>query len=239
MKLIAQVLVYDEGDYLEAAIRPWMDVCERIDIFEGAFMTTTNLGYPPRSQDGTIEIARKLEAENPYKIKLVQHNDYNEPILRNNHLYQTVKSFGREDTVLFILDGDEVYSQEDVKRCVEQVEADKTTNTFWINMVNYVNDLKTSYLGFRVPRFFRLEKAVGFSGYNDITFADGLRAKDIEGVLPAHMSWLPLQKSKRKMEWQARLGWVCSWKLDGDKLVINDEYFAQTGKQKPVLRYEP
>lgn len=237
MKLIAQVLVYNEGDYLEAAIRPWLDVCERIDIFEGAFITTTNLGYPPRSTDKTIEIARKLEAENPYKIKLVQHNEYNEPILRNNHLYQTVRDFGRDDTVLFILDGDEVYSPEDVKRCIEQVESEKHINRWWISMKNYISQSEY-YLGFRVPRFARLEKAVGFESYNGIAYADGTREADILDVCPSHYSWHPLGKAKRKIEWQRSLGWECSFKIENEKIALNEDYYLKNGKSKPIILNE-
>lgn len=234
MKIIAQVLVYEEGEYLRQAVEPWISVCEQIDIFEGAFQTTTNLGYPPRSQDKTIEIAVDLMDKHE-NVVMNHHNEWNEPILRNNHLFTTIQYFGREDTVLFILDGDEVYSSEDVQKCVKQVseELDRY-NTFWIGMRNFISDEKTYYNGFRVPRFFKLKNAVGFSGYNDVAFTDGVKPTDIRDVLPNHYSWCPINKAARKIAWQEKaLGWQCSFKIENNQVVVNNAYYQQTGKERP------
>lgn len=239
MKFIAQVLVYDEAEYLEKAITPWLGVCDIIHIFEGAFQTTTNLGFPPRSQDGTIEIAKKLSKDNS-NVFLTHHNDWNEPILRNNHLFQVINTLGRKDTVLFILDGDEVYSPQDVQKCITQVteEAEKY-NRWWVSMKNYVNDEKTYYNGFRVPRFAKLENASGFDSYNGIAYTDGVRETDIKDVLPAHYSWCPLPKAARKIAWQEKsLGWTCSFKIENNQVVLNDTYYNQNGKPKPTIFHE-
>lgn len=238
MKIIAQVLVYNEADCLQQAIEPWVNVCERIDIMEGAFMTTVNLGYPKRSTDGTIEIAKSLESKH-LNVKFMEHNYWNEPILRNDHLFWTCRDFGREDTCLFILDGDEVYSPEDVKKCVEQVQAQwDTHNRWWISMRNYMGE-KDFYLGFRVPRFAKLKNALGFDSYNGIAYSDGVRETDIIGVEPRHVSWWPLKKAKRKIHWQeTALGWKSSHKIEGDKVVFDDTYYQQTGKIKPTLYHD-
>lgn len=235
MKIIAQVLAYEEGDYLQQAITPWLDVCERIDVFEGSFMTTRNLGYPARSTDRTIEIIAALEKNK--NVVSWKTEAWNEPILRNDHLFSTIALFGREDTVLFILDGDEVYSNEDVAACVKQVtEEYEQQNTWWIDMINFMNDEHTAYTGFRVPRFFKLQKALGFCGYNNIAMQDGIKETDIKGALPNHYSWCPLEKAKRKIKWQTEaLSWRASHMVSGDKVIFNDKYYQETGKQKPTL----
>lgn len=239
MKFIAQVLVYNEADYLKQAIEPWTSVCERIDILEGGFQTTVNLGYPNRSTDGTIEIAQKLSSSYD-NVKLVFHNYWNEPILRNNHLFETIMEYGREDTCLFILDGDEVYTSEQVKSCIEQVTAQSEQyNQFWVHMRNYINNDKNYYDGFHVPRFSPLKTALGFDSYNGLAYSDGVKKVDINGVVAKHMSWLPLEKAKRKIEWQTKaLGWTCSFKIENEKVVLNDDYYNQNGKIKPVIHHE-
>lgn len=236
LKFIAQVLIYDEGEYLEKAIRPWVNACESIDIFEGAFMTTTNLGYPPRSQDNTCEVARSLEKEFS-NVHLTHHNEWNEPILRNNHLFSTTQRFGREDTCLFILDGDEVYTEAEVQACIKQVEAEKDAyNTWWVSMRNFVSDTDHFHEGFTVPRFFNLKTALGFSGYNDVAFSDGIKKTSVQGVLPNHYSWTPMEKARRKIKWQTlSLGWLCGWVEKDGKIVPNDEYYEKTGKTKPII----
>lgn len=235
MKFIAQVLVYDEGDCLQQAIEPWLDVCKSIDIFEGAFQTTVNLGYPRRSSDGTVEIAKKLR-DSHSNVTFTTHNDWNEPILRNNHLFDVVKRYGRKDTCLFILDGDEIYSQEDVAKCIKQVTEEwNTHNRWWVSMKNYINP-NEYYMGFRVPRFAKLETALGFDSYNGIAYSDGVKEIDIKDVLPKHMSWTPLDKARRKIEWQTKaLGWMCSFKEENNKIVLNDEYYQTMGKVKPDI----
>ncbi len=238
MKIIAQVLVYNEGDYLKQAIEPWIGVCEQIDILEGAFQTTINLGYPKRSTDSTIEVAKTLAKENK-NVTLQHHNYWNEPILRNDHLFWTVKKFGREDTCLFILDGDEVYSPEEVLKCVAQVKKEwDTHNRWWVGMKNYIAE-REYYEGFRVPRFAKLKTALGFDSYNGLAYEDGAKETDIQGVCPKHVSWFPLDKAKRKIEWQTKsLGWLCSFKVENEKVVLNDEYYQQTGKIKPRILSE-
>lgn len=239
LKFIAQVLVYEEGDYLEQAVTPWLKVCERISLFEGGFQTTINLGYPARSTDKTIEIGQQL-AKNHSNVKFNFHSYYNEPILRNDHLFQTIRDFGRDETVLFILDGDEVYSDEDVKRCITQVtEEYNTVNTTWVSMKNYINSSSEFYHGFKVPRFFRLKGAVGFSGYNNVNFEEGIIQTDIKDVIPKHMSWTPLEKACRKMKWQHdSLGWECSFKIENNHVVLNNDYYLKNGKQKPIIYQE-
>lgn len=237
IKLIAQVLVYEEAECVDQAIRSWVDVCERIDVFEGAFQTLTNLGYPLRSQDGTIEKIHEIQNEHS-NVYVTHHHEVNEPVLRNNHMWQTIRDFG-DDCFLFILDGDEIYTKDEVTRCIEQVEAERDQfNTWWVNFKNYVGDLNTYYLGFRVPRFFKLDKARGFSGYNDICFDGGVRAMDIRDVLPRHVSWSPVEKAKRKIEWQRTIGWQSSFKIENNQVVLDDEYYVQTGKMKPLLRHD-
>lgn len=237
MKFIAQVLVYNEADYLRQAVEPWVSVCECINIFEGAFQTTINLGYPKRSTDGTCEIGQQLAKNHP-NATYKEHNYWNEPILRNDHLFWTVRDFGRDDTCLFILDGDEVYTPEEVKKCVEQVQTqwDKY-NTLWVSMKNYMSPTDF-YYGFRVPRFFKLKNAMGFCGYNDIAFSDGIQQTDIHGVLPAHYSWWGLEKAKRKVLWQNTLGWETSHIVVDDKVVLNDSYYQNTGKIKPIIYHD-
>lgn len=238
MKLIAQVLVYNEGDYLQQAIEPWTSVCERIDIMEGAFQTTVNLGYPKRSTDKTIDVAKSLQSTYN-NVTLMHHNYWNEPILRNDHMFWTVRDLGREDTCLFILDGDEVYSAEEVKRCVEQVTAEwEKNNQWWVYMRNYIGE-REYYDGFHVPRFAKLEHALGFDSYNGLAYQDGVRATDIQEVCPKHVSWWPLEKAKRKIEWQTKaLGWMCSFKVENNKVVLNDEYYQQNGKMRPRILTE-
>ncbi len=236
MKFIAQVLVYNEADCLERAVTPWLGACEQISVFEGAFQTLRNLGYSARSTDGTVEVAQKLAKDNS-NVRLTNTEVFNEPILRNNHLFETARDFGRDDTVLFILDGDEIYSPEEVKLCIAQVEAEiESTNTWWVNFRNYVNDEKHYYDGFHVPRFFRMKTALGFSGYNNVAFEEGVKETDVRHVLPKHYSWLPIAKSRQKLRWQSEsLGWVPSWVEKDGQLILNDTYYQQTGKQKPVI----
>ena len=238
-QIIAQVLAYNEATCLKAAVTPWIPFCKRIDILEGAFFNLSNLGFSQRSNDGTLEIAKELEKDNPLVIRAEVHMFANEPILRNHNLWDTAKVFGREDTVLFILDADEIYSEDDIKKCVAQIESEwETHNTWWVNFKNYVNDENTYYLGFRVPRFFKMKNARGFSGYNDVCFSDGVKQTDINGVLPKHYSWLPIEKSMRKLSWQKAIGWEPSWLVDGKKLILNDDYYGRTGKDKPILLSE-
>lgn len=236
MKLIAQVLAYEEADCIAAAINPWINACEHISLYEGSFQTLRNLGYPARSQDGTVEICQALKSANS-NISLTFHDDINEPVLRNRHMWETCRDFGREDTVLFILDADEVYTDEEVAKCVNQVQSELDQfNTFWVSMNNFITDNTHFYKGFRVPRFFRLKTARGFSGYNDVCFQEGVIPTDIRGVLPKHMSWCPVEKARRKIEWQTTaLNWNCSFKIENNKVVLNEEYYQQTGKEKPII----
>lgn len=238
MKIIAQVLAYNEASCLKQAIEPWLPYCESIDIFEGAFQTMINLGNPYRSDDGTLEIAKQLEKDNK-NVRVFVHNEWNEPILRNNHLHTTIRDFGRKDTVLFILDADEIYSPEEVKVCIEQVKKEwDSHNTWWINFKNYISP-KQYYLGFRVPRFAKLENALGFESYNGIAYEDGTRATDIKDVLPRHNSWYPIEKARRKIDWQTKsLSWTCSWVEKDGALALNELYYQETGKQKPIIYEE-
>lgn len=234
-KIIAQVLAYNEGDCIEQAVKPWIPYCERIDILEGAFLNTVNLGYSNRSTDGTCKKCEELSRISA-KVKVQHHFFANEPILRNHHLWDTAKTFGRDGTVLFILDADEIYSVEEIEKCLAQIEKQwNEYNTWWVNFKNYVNNPQTYYLGFHVPRFFKMEQARGFSGYNDVAFSDGVKDTDINGILPKHYSWLPFSKSKRKIQWQQAIGWEPSWKIENESLVINEDYYAKTGKEKPVI----
>jgi hypothetical protein len=166
-------------------------------------------------------------------------------------------------TLIMIVDGDEFYSVEQIKKIFNFVNLDRFVSWFSISYKNYVFTEK-QYLAepFAPPRIFRVKT----NGYelrelyhdNDFSFSGSIvqngkienktiSYKDLPSkVIPKtlvfvpHLTWLSNEKSRLKVKYQESRGWECSyqWNYDLNRLEFNQEYYRRHGKAIPEVLEE-
>lgn len=202
-------------------------------------------------EDGTTQILQEYKNRGEIDHLVIFPRFLKESDARNLALEKL-----KEENVdfLLILDGDEVYREEQVDSIIQFIEEN---NSVWYRLClkNFVFD-KEHYLEepFAPPRIFRMEteqwKLNNFYWDNDISYWNKLNGGQIKyddilknQTIPKeiawidHYSWLSDEIGKRKTLYQLQHFGLCSydWDEEENKLIFNEDYYKKTGQQKPKI----
>lgn len=113
MKLIGMLTTYNNESTLPGALAV-LDQLDGSVIVEGAYQHAISVGQSPRSSDETVSLCGEYIFSNP-RAHFFQTNEANDTEQRNFALSKIKKLFGVEDTIVFIVDGDETYTSEQIE----------------------------------------------------------------------------------------------------------------------------
>ncbi len=156
----------------------------------------------------------------------------------------------QECDLIWMVDGDEIYTVEDINKILDYVEKNQDVLWFKICLKNYVFDEKTYLeLPFTPARIYRVSappfKLGVFYQDNDISFIYNdqevnntvIKNKVIPQnlVWVKHLTWQNNENSRLKCDYQLKRWNVCSYKWDKieNKLKFREEFYS--GKQLPKV----
>ncbi len=156
---------------------------------------------------------------------------------------------------LYILDGDEFLSDQDVHNILYILNDIDNQFYAWmkINFKNFVFDKNHWVEDFCPPRIFKININEGLR-LSTFIEDNGLGYKTKEGglidyrqlpnkviskelVFPNHHSWDDYTRSYNKIKYQEKRGWKCSYIINEEKQCIefNDEYFKSKNEKPPEV----
>lgn len=255
MKIGVIFCAWQSADLLEASLSPWVKA--RQDRLGGHEYVICAVSAPFRDfpQDETKDATQALLADDYLRNGKID-GMYTSAIplleteIRGNGLRWLLNK--GVDTLIQI-DSDEVYAQQDIERIFAFVNTTPFIPWFRVSLRNAVFN-KDAFLAepFTPPRIHRVKvnnyKAYGFWDDNNITYR-GTLTRDIKRDVdfasmviptsvawPTHLSWLSDLRSKKKIEYQTKRGWECSFRWDEQKgLQFNEAYYAKRGLALPEV----
>lgn len=169
-QLIAYCAVYNEKDFIEFSLKSIYDYVDKIIVIEGAWAENYKVNGHMRSTDGTIRLLRDFpDPDN--KITLRFHNEDSQLKQRDC----VFDYFPQGDHWLWIVDGDEVYKQEDILK-LKNILQNTNAEGIKINSYTFVNDCR-HFVPIAFPRVFKIK-----SGHNYKFCAPNNLLKDGEKI---------------------------------------------------------
>lgn len=149
---------------------------------------------------------------------------------------------------IWILDGDEFYTKEQVQGIVKEIRGKHLYEAFYsINFKNYIFDGKSWIDGFCPPRIFSNKIYGGIDSFywdNDLSYKNGKpHSRLLNVIIPKpvahvkHMTWLH-SNGKSKVEYQMKhFNGVCSYIWNEDKKVLefNPNFYKSRGIKEPEV----
>lgn len=266
MKIGLLLAVYNDLEFLEECLNPWIKLKSELDIkiaiCHGQFKEYHELGFEDNDRE-TLQYLLENKKEDYLYIQnnywLVKKEDYiyqNEAELRNHGLGWLLK---QEIDYFFTIGSDEFYTEEEIKRIVDFINQESNQDYAWfrINYKNYVIN-KTQWIdGFCPARIWKVNykdiyKIKNFYWDDDINY-QGTITRDIVSYkqLPhkeipreichvKHLTWLDDERTRKKIAYQnLHFNGNCSYKIKDGHVVIDYEFYHRNGLPIPIINKNP
>lgn len=197
------------------------------------------VGFPPSQRDSTVSKLGAWEYVYSSDVPVKESDARNMPL---NFLL-----FNEVDYV-WLLDGDEFYTEEQVQSIKKYVETYSGENNFFsVNFKNVVFDGSVWVDGFCPPRIFSNKIHGGIKEFywdNDVLYEDGTQYKHlINMAIPRkvahvkHLTWLNNELGRKKVEYQKQHFGACSYRWDeaAGELRFDEAYHEAHGIEIPHL----
>lgn len=249
MKVGILLSAYDCERYIERCLAPWISLKESMDIVIaagcGQWLKFKQAGVPP-TKDRTFEILTNSNVDFLFKNEgnVLSEEQSRETLLR---FLQT-----QDCDLIWVLDGDEVYSIEEIIRTLDYVSQNPDANVFTIHFKNYVIRYPLYVDWFVKPVIYREGVHGGLNEFEFDTNANYRFRKHSETkhnliplrvTFPEHFTWLEDDKrsfekvihQEYKFSHLGEEGTRCGFRIEGDKLKFNERYYDRVGQAIPVL----
>lgn len=254
MKIGVLLCAYQCEEHLEKVMAPWVCSQKSHDIVISSisclFKEYQNMSFDKDNSKTKALISRYVDSG---AIEFAFHPDevLTEADARDKPLKYLLNS-GCD--FVWLLDGDEYYTTEQINKIIKFVEAQKFVNWFGLNFKNIVFDGDVYVDGFCPPRIFRVNigqlfKLDSFYWDNDVVYKSLTRSEhimytDLANInIPKniahiwHMTWLNNEKSKRKVAYQTAHFGHCSYKWNDvtNKLEFDESFYKNNNISIPKL----
>ncbi len=258
MKIGVLLCAYQCEEHLEKVLAPWTEAqrLHQIGIaaVSGLFKEYQNMSFD-KDNEKTLSMLGSFVENGTIECLFspLPSSGKSESEVRNLPLQHLLY---REYDFIWLLDGDEYYTVEQISKIIAYIEAKPFIDWFGINFKNYVFDGNVWIDGFCPPRIFRRVtsqgyKIVNFYWDNDIMYkpADNWSpikkytelstvniSKSVAHV--KHMTWISNEKSKRKVEYQLAHFGHCSYKWNEEfkKLEFDKSFYQKYSIPMPKLQ---
>lgn len=259
MKIGISTIAYESKDLLNKCFTAWNKIKKNKNLYSeitdikicfshGCFEETYKLGFPIYSTDGTCELAKELKANGEIDELIIYDTPQKEYEMWTNNF---LKLKEHDIDLLIMVNVDEIWEEEEIKKLLNLVSENKLIDYFKINFKNFCIDYSTWVDDFIVPRVWFVNKNNGLKRYyRDELVEYNNGKKDIECVhaivsknyiFPKHYSWVGSKEYlQRKLHFQKLRYGQCSyeWDQENDKLKLNDNYYLKNNLAKPNLKYD-
>lgn len=193
MKVAVIGCFYGNADILPEVLRPWIALKrEGYSIgllgINAQFKEYAELGY---TNDDEATRAALSEHRTHFEHLVIEKTPLMEYEVRNR-LLEYAKA--QQYEAIWLLDGDEMYTEEEIKRILTYVDRMQLFDLYHIHFQNFILDTMRSRDGFLPPRIIRLDRHGGirrFSWDNEIEFVDGTKMHHARSiVVPKRVAWV-------------------------------------------------
>lgn len=236
MKVAVLGCFYDCADALPKVLEPWIALKKQgfplvLGGVNAQFREYADLGFP-NNDEGTRTALRAKEKE--FDVLHFASTPLTETETRNTLL---VKLLAHDVDIVWLLDGDEFYTQEHIKNILEYLARVPRFDYYHIHFDNRVLDTLHWEDAFFPPRIFRTDRHGGVGAFtwdNELTFADGTRAQTLTpGIVPKevahvlHRTW-QTHNAEKKIAYHKKHFGYCAFHIDKERhtLEFDPEYFA-------------
>lgn len=245
LPIIVHLCVANQDSFLESAIRSVINHIDKIIVIEGFWKTSSKAnGGVLRSTDNTIPILKSLQKEfGKEKIEIHHCNEETQLLQRSKYF-----EFYPYPHWLFLLDSDEIYEEEEIKKVIEATNR-TDAEYFCTTSLTFVNDAY-HYTPIDWPRLFKVEGAgYKFRSPNHLLKPDGQELTYCDKPIAQfyHYSYVMPQKrmcqkiadrieTHSEFKWEIQNGYVKRKGTSGKLLEIN--YVPEIVKNHPLLQYK-
>ena len=244
MKKVAFMIVYNDADYVDYAIRSVVDWVDEMIIIEGAFQITIATGKPPRSNDGTLEILERWKTHPKITVHYANEKEHKD---QYNLGYQWAKTRNADWAIL--VDSDEVWTKP-LQLMVDKllIKQEKFVKEFRLQEYCFINDFVHWYEGV-YPRIFKVEPDAFFVYDNEVQYSCG-RGKhhiaSIIGKMIYHYGYV-----RHNKRWQMKQDYMFEkdgnpsikkdYKLEGNSYIIPQDLpiYKFVGKHPEIMQSHP
>lgn len=245
MKIAVLGCFYGCADLLPKALEPWIILKNQgyplvLGAINAQFKEYAELGFP-NDDDATRSVLEKNRAH--FDVLHIASEPLTEKDVRNT-LLKGLLSHGAD--AVWLLDGDEMYTVEQIKDIIEYVEKTPQFDYYHIPFKNYMLNGMQWDDNFTPPRIFRTDRHGGIKEFfwdNDIGFTDGTEARDTTpGMIPrrvayvVHRTWDRADGMEKKILYQKRRFGSCpfSYNASTREASFDADYFAQAAQKVPT-----
>lgn len=255
MKVGVIYTAFNAEPYLHRSLPPWMDA--RTDKLGGHDYLIAAVNYPfigfdtsgPR--DFTDRILTEYLQHGRIDHLCAGADPVTEVVARGRALDDLVD---QQCDITVMVDADEIWTEKDILGVMAWVEANPHAVWHRVSLVNLVFDTNTRLVDpFTPPRVHRVRagayRAHSFYDDNNVTYGGTITRDLIRDVefpsltipesvaAPLHFTWLNDERSRRKCEYQAKRGWMCSYRWDAARgLCFNESFYLSHGQPIPEVR---
>lgn len=239
-----------DTEYVEKSIEPWLQIKQEkpenlIICAVSAFFKEYNQNIPEEQTTRPYLRGLLKDKKIDYLIDgpdglLLEHELRNIALqfLLNNHKLDYI----------FIVDGDEFYSVDGIKKITRYITLDEFVVWYKVHYKNILFNGDVYTNGFAPPRIFKVKVGDLLLSRcywdNDMIYKKALSDKTFEEVAytklpsqkipdsihrPLHYTWLNNERSRDKIQYQKKRGWLCSyeWDYKNNQLIFNKEFFVK------------
>jgi hypothetical protein len=249
MRIGLVVSAYDCEKYIEAALQPWLELRADsehefvIAASNGQWLKFVEAGVEP-TLDRTGQILLDSDLDFMYKTsgKRAVSEEESRTILLRYLQYN-------DCDLIWTLDGDEVYKKDEILRTIDYVQSHPEVDCFRINFKNFTLRLPLFSDDFVRATIYRSKIRGGISKFyfdTDAVYEDGGVPDTItSGVIPRHIAFPDhftwLKENKRSFEKIVHQRYKygenqCAFKIEGDTLKFDDNFWSSRGIQLPCLK---
>jgi len=241
---------YNCAEFLNKCLEPWESLKNNSEhefyfsFIHNCFKENRELGFDKHSQDQTDGILKEKKFIDSY---VFSEEFLTEAESRNVCL----KNMKKDVDYVWTLGFDELFTKQQINKCIEFVSVNPLVAWFKINYKNYIFDGKSWIDGFCPPRIFNNRTNGGISELyydDDFLYKDGSDYKILSNLeIPKsiahikHMTWLH-SNGKAKVEYQKKRwgenGCGYSWNNEANMLEFNSEHYERHNLPLPILNYD-
>ena len=246
MKIGVLFTIYNCESYVDDCLRPWFNLKNDYDITmsctSGMFKPYLELGFKPKNK---TTLQKLIQYDIDYLISTGSNSLIDEDQSRNNALNFLKKNCD----IIWIVDGDEFYSETDIKNIINYINETPEFDWYSINFKNYTFTEKTFIDGFCPPRIFRTDRNGGINKFyfdNHILYNNGdVFENKSNKSIPRNIAWIEHyswlnkdSRSKEKIDYQnQRFGGGCAfkWNEECQSLEFVKEFYEKQNLDTPIL----
>ena len=153
MKILALYNVYNEDEYFDYSLKSIYDHVDSIFVYEGCFKETYDAcECNIQSTDNTLNILDMFN-DHQKKMFIISGGKPLPQLQQRSVIFDYIKT--DEPYWLWLIDGDEVYSEENIAKIKKYLSVYSLADSLRINSYVFINDFM-HYVDIKMPRLFKI-----------------------------------------------------------------------------------